>query len=106
MKEGVESLGRVRTQAMVLLAIAFLGGAFVGGTIERVMCPPARTREACAASRGEAGRAAGAEQRRRRAAHGRPEHCRVSTNRSACRPISTRRSRQFSRSAAHAWIRR
>jgi hypothetical protein len=36
-KEGVESLGRVRAQAMVLLAIAFLAGAFVGGTIERVM---------------------------------------------------------------------
>jgi hypothetical protein len=37
MKEGVESLGRVRAQAMVLLVIAFLAGAFVGGTIERVM---------------------------------------------------------------------
>jgi hypothetical protein len=37
MKEGVESLGRVRAQAMVLLVIAFLAGAFAGGTIERVM---------------------------------------------------------------------
>ena len=37
MKDGVESLGRVRAQAMVLLVIAFLAGAFVGGTIERVM---------------------------------------------------------------------
>jgi len=42
MKEGVESLGRVRTQAMVLLAIAFLAGAVVGGTIERVMIRPSR----------------------------------------------------------------
>src|ERR1019366_2091820 len=40
MKEGVESLGRVRAQAMVLLVIAFLAGAFVGGTIERVMIRP------------------------------------------------------------------
>ena len=38
MKEGVESLGRVRAQAMVLLVLAFLAGAFVGGTMERVMC--------------------------------------------------------------------
>lgn len=37
MKEGVESLGRVRAQAMVLLVIAFLAGAFFGGTMERVM---------------------------------------------------------------------
>jgi hypothetical protein len=43
MKEGVESLGRVRAQALVLLAIAFLGGAFVGGTIERVMARPSRS---------------------------------------------------------------
>lgn len=43
MKEGVESLGRVRAQAMVLLVIAFLAGAFVGGTIERVMFRPARS---------------------------------------------------------------
>lgn len=43
MKEGVESLGRVRAQAMVLLAIAFLAGAFIGGTIERVMFRPARS---------------------------------------------------------------
>lgn len=40
MKEGVESLGQVRMQALVLLAIAFLGGAFVGGTLERVMFRP------------------------------------------------------------------
>ena len=43
MKEGVESLGRVRAQAMVLLVIAFLAGAFVGGTIERVMFRPSRS---------------------------------------------------------------
>lgn len=43
MKEGVESLGRVRAQAIILLAIAFLGGAFVGGTIERVMVRPSRS---------------------------------------------------------------
>jgi hypothetical protein len=43
MKEGVESLGRVRAQAIVLLAIAFLGGAFVGGTIQRVMIRPSRS---------------------------------------------------------------
>lgn len=42
MKEGVESLGRVRAQAMVLLVIAFLAGAFVGGTMERVMVRPSR----------------------------------------------------------------
>jgi hypothetical protein len=44
MKEGVESLGRVRAQAMVLLVIAFLGGAFVGGTIDQAMRWPSRTR--------------------------------------------------------------
>jgi hypothetical protein len=43
MNEGVESLGRVRAQAMLLLVIAFLGGAFVGGTIERVMIRPSRS---------------------------------------------------------------
>jgi hypothetical protein len=43
MKEGVESLGRVRAQAMVLLVIAFLAGAFVGGTMERVIYRPSRT---------------------------------------------------------------
>ena len=42
MREGVESLGRVRAQAIVLLVIAFLAGAFVGGTIERVMVRPSR----------------------------------------------------------------
>ena len=42
MKEGVESLGRVRAQAMVLLVIAFLAGAFVGGTMERLMIRPSR----------------------------------------------------------------
>lgn len=42
MREGVESLGRVRAQAMVLLVIAFLAGAFVGGTMERVMHRPPR----------------------------------------------------------------
>lgn len=42
MKEGVESLGRVRAQALVLLVIAFLAGAFVGGTMERVMFRPSR----------------------------------------------------------------
>ncbi|MFI5245987.1 MAG: hypothetical protein ACHQQR_12220 [Gemmatimonadales bacterium] len=43
MKEGVEALGRVRAQAIVLLFIAFLAGAFVGGTIERVMARPSRS---------------------------------------------------------------
>ncbi len=43
MKEGVESLGRVRAQAMVLLVIAFLAGAFVGGVMERVMLRRPRT---------------------------------------------------------------
>lgn len=43
MREGVESLGRVRAQAMVLLVIAFLAGAFVGGTMERVMHRPSRS---------------------------------------------------------------
>jgi hypothetical protein len=43
MKEGVEALGRVRAQAMVLLVIAFLAGAFVGGTMERVMVRPSRS---------------------------------------------------------------
>ena len=43
MKEGVESLGRVRAQAMVLLVIAFLAGAFFGGTLERVMFRRPRT---------------------------------------------------------------
>lgn len=42
MKEGVESLGRVRAQAMVLLVIAFLAGAFIGGTTERVLSRPSR----------------------------------------------------------------
>jgi hypothetical protein len=42
MKEGVESLGRVRAQAMVLLVFAFLAGAFVGGTIERLVGRPSR----------------------------------------------------------------
>ncbi len=43
MKEGVESLGRVRTQAMVLLVIAFLAGTFFGGVMERVMFRRPRT---------------------------------------------------------------
>jgi hypothetical protein len=42
MKEGVESLGRVRAQAMVLLVIAFLAGVFFGGTMERVIFRPSR----------------------------------------------------------------
>jgi hypothetical protein len=36
MKEGVDALGRVRAQAIVLLVLAFLAGAFAGGAIERV----------------------------------------------------------------------
>jgi hypothetical protein len=43
MKEGVESLGRVRAQAMVLLVIAFLAGTFFGGTMERVFFRRPRT---------------------------------------------------------------
>jgi hypothetical protein len=42
MKESVESLGRVRAQAMVLLVFAFLAGAFVGGTVERLIGRPWR----------------------------------------------------------------
>jgi hypothetical protein len=42
MKESVESLGRVRAQAMVLLVFAFLAGAFVGGTVERLIGRPGR----------------------------------------------------------------
>jgi hypothetical protein len=36
MKEGITSLGNVRTQAIVLLVLAFLAGAFAGGAIERI----------------------------------------------------------------------
>ena len=36
MKEDVAELGRVKTQALVLLVLAFLAGAFAGGAIERV----------------------------------------------------------------------
>jgi hypothetical protein len=43
MKESVESLGRVRAQAMVLLVFAFLAGAFVGGTVERLIGRPSRS---------------------------------------------------------------
>src|ERR1035437_9710041 len=43
MKEGVESQGRVRAPAMVLLVIAFLAGAFVDATIERAMARPSRS---------------------------------------------------------------
>jgi Spy/CpxP family protein refolding chaperone len=34
--DGVQSPSRVRAQALVLLALAFLAGAFAGGAIERV----------------------------------------------------------------------
>jgi Spy/CpxP family protein refolding chaperone len=37
MKDGVESLGKVRMQAFILLVLAFLAGAFAGGAVERVM---------------------------------------------------------------------
>ena len=37
MKAGMESLGPVRTQAVVLLLLAFLTGALVGGAAERVI---------------------------------------------------------------------
>ena len=37
MKAGMESLGPVRTQAVVLLLLAFLAGALVGGATERVL---------------------------------------------------------------------
>lgn len=37
MKSGMESLGPVRTQAVVLLLLAFLTGALVGGATERVL---------------------------------------------------------------------
>jgi hypothetical protein len=52
MKDGVESLGQVRTQALVLLAIAFLAGAFVGGTLERVLVRPSRAPGSRGGSRG------------------------------------------------------
>jgi hypothetical protein len=76
MKEGVESLGRVRAQAMVLLAIAFLGGAFVGGTIERVMVRPSRSgagmRGGFARGGGPSGRGSAAAARGPRPAGGLP----------------------------------
>ena len=37
MKSGMEALGPVRTQAVVLLLLAFLAGAVVGGATERVL---------------------------------------------------------------------
>ena len=37
MKAGTESLGPVRMQAIVLLLLAFLAGALVGGATERVL---------------------------------------------------------------------
>ena len=37
MTSGMESLGQVRTQAVVLLLLAFLAGALVGGATERVL---------------------------------------------------------------------
>jgi hypothetical protein len=65
MKEGVESLGRVRAQAMVLLVIAFLAGAFVGGTMERVMVRPSRS--GSGGSRGSYSRSGGSVDRAPRA---------------------------------------
>ena len=37
MTSGMESLGRVRAQAIVLLLLAFLAGALVGGATQRVL---------------------------------------------------------------------
>ncbi|MFI5311709.1 MAG: hypothetical protein ACHQQ3_10775, partial [Gemmatimonadales bacterium] len=42
MSETMDSLGRVRAQAIVLLVLAFLAGAFAGGAIERVGLRSAR----------------------------------------------------------------
>ncbi|HLA89753.1 MAG TPA: hypothetical protein VJL28_04895 [Gemmatimonadaceae bacterium] len=42
MKGGFEALGRVRAQAMVLLVLAFLAGAFAGVALERVAFRPVR----------------------------------------------------------------
>ena len=36
MKEGVESLGRVKLQGIALLLLAFVAGGLVGGTLERI----------------------------------------------------------------------
>jgi hypothetical protein len=36
MSDGLDSLGRVRAQAIVLLVLAFLAGAFAGGAIEHI----------------------------------------------------------------------
>lgn len=55
MKEGVESLGRVRAQAMVLLVIAFLAGTFFGGVMERVMFRRPRSEVAGASHGGPRG---------------------------------------------------
>ena len=37
MNDGVESLGRVRAQGLLLLAVAFLTGALAGGAVERLI---------------------------------------------------------------------
>jgi len=42
MNEGMDALGRVRAQALVLLVLAFLAGAFAGGAIERLAVREAR----------------------------------------------------------------
>lgn len=36
MSDGMDSLGRVRAQAILLLVLAFLAGAFAGGAIEHI----------------------------------------------------------------------
>jgi Spy/CpxP family protein refolding chaperone len=36
MKDGVESLGRIRTKGITLLAVTFLAGALAGGAAERI----------------------------------------------------------------------
>jgi Spy/CpxP family protein refolding chaperone len=55
MKEGLVSLGGVRTQALVLLALAFLAGAFAGGVVERVVLRRARAESGMRGPRGGPG---------------------------------------------------
>ena len=55
MKDGLNSLGTVRTQAIVLLLLAFLAGAFAGGAIEREVVRRARTTALLRGGRGAPG---------------------------------------------------
>ena len=59
MMDGFTSLGTVRTQAIVLLLLAFLAGAFAGGAIEREVVRRARTTALLRSGRGGPGFPAG-----------------------------------------------